>query len=114
MQAEYRTMMGVTPAQAALSSLEAGAHIIGTNCGNGFERMIDIVRQTREAAPDAPILVHANAGAPQHVNGQTVFPDTPQDMASMAPTLAQAGANVIGGCCGATPAHIRAIKKALA
>ncbi|NLE68167.1 MAG: methionine synthase [Lentisphaerae bacterium] len=112
-QGGYRTMMGVTPAEAARSALEAGAHVIGANCGNGMERMIEIVKEMRAAAPGAPILVHANAGLPRNVNGSDVFPETPGDMAGRIPALAAAGANIIGGCCGTTPAHIAAIRKAV-
>ena len=110
---EYRTMMGVSPADAAKALVEAGAHVIGTNCGNGMERMIEIVREMREAAPTTPILVHANAGLPKNVNGADIFPDTPADMAKLVPALVAAGANIIGGCCGTTPAHINAIRKAV-
>ena len=111
-QGEYRTMMGVSPTQAARELVEAGAHIIGTNCGNGMERMVEIVRELRAAAPTTPILVHANAGLPKNINGVDVFPETPADMAARVPALVAAGANIIGGCCGTTPAHITAIKKA--
>ncbi|PIE35575.1 methionine synthase [candidate division KSB3 bacterium] len=110
---KYRSMMGASPADATTSALEAGADIVGTNCGNGFERMIDIVKEIRAAAPDAPILVHANAGLPQIVDGKNVFPETPEQMAALVPALLEAGANIIGGCCGTTPAHIAAIKQAL-
>jgi len=75
--------------------------------------MIEIVRELRAAAPDTPILVHANAGAPHLVNGQNVYPETPADMAARVPALIAAGANIIGGCCGTTPAHISAIKKSI-
>jgi 5-methyltetrahydrofolate--homocysteine methyltransferase len=111
---EYRTMMGVSPTDAAKAALEAGAHIIGTNCGNGMERMIEIVREMRAAAPHAPILVHANAGLPKNIGGVDVFPETPEDMAARVPALVAAGANIIGGCCGTTPAHIAAIRAAVA
>ncbi len=110
---EYRTMMGALPKDVVPAVIEAGAHIIGTNCGNGFERMIDIIRQMREVEPDKPILVHANAGLPKNVNGVDIFPDTPDQMAALVPELIKAGANIIGGCCGTTPAHIRAIRKAI-
>lgn len=112
-QHEFRTMMGVTPAEAARHSLEAGAHIIGTNCGNGFEQMIDIVKEMRNAAPSPPILVHANAGLPRNVNGVVVFPETPEMMSALVQVIIEAGANIIGGCCGTTPAHITAIKNAI-
>ena len=110
---EYRTMMGVSPKDAAKAAIEAGAHIIGTNCGNGFERMIDIVREMRDVEPDKPILVHANAGLPKNINGVDIFPETPEQMAALVPDLIKAGANIIGGCCGTTPDHIRAIRKAV-
>ncbi len=111
LQQDYRTMMGVSPADMAQAILEAGADIIGTNCGNGSERMIDIVRELRTAAPVAPILVHANAGMPTNIDGKDVFPESPEKMASYVEELIQAGAGIIGGCCGTTPDHIRAIRK---
>ena len=111
--AGYRTMMGVSPTDAAKAAIEAGAHIIGTNCGNGFERMIDIVQEMRIVSSDIPILVHANAGLPELVDGNTIFPETPEQMAALVPTIIKAGANIIGGCCGTTPEHIRAIKEAV-
>ncbi len=109
----YNTMMGVTPAEAAKAAMEAGADIIGTNCGNGFKQMIDIVKEMRIVDPEIPILVHANAGLPQSVDGKDVFPETPEMMAALVPELVHAGANIIGGCCGTTPAHIKAIKEAI-
>ena len=112
-QGDYRTMMGVSPVEAARAAMEAGADIIGTNCGNGFERMIDIVKEIRTVSPDIPVLVHANAGLPQNIDGVDVFPDTPEQMASLVPDLVDAGANIIGGCCGTTPDHIRAIRQAV-
>ena len=110
---EYRTMMGVSPADAARASIEAGADIVGTNCGNGIERMVEIVREIKSAVPDAFVLVHANAGLPRIVDGMSVFPESPDDMALLVPGLIEAGANIIGGCCGTTPEHIAAIKSAL-
>ena len=65
----------------------------------------------KAAYPDALILVHANAGLPQNVDGKDVFPETPEMMADQVDAMIKAGANIIGGCCGTTPAHITAIKK---
>jgi 5-methyltetrahydrofolate--homocysteine methyltransferase len=110
-QGSYRTMMGLSPEDAVKASLEAGSDIVGTNCGNGFERMIEIVRCMKSAYPDALILVHANAGLPQNVDGKDIFPETPEMMADRVDAMIEAGANIIGGCCGTTPAHIAAIKK---
>ncbi len=110
---EYRTMMGVTPAEAARGALTAGADIVGSNCGNGFAGMVEIVRQMRGAIdPAVPILVHANAGLPRLVDGREVFPESPQSMAGRLPALIAAGANIVGGCCGTTPAHVAALKAA--
>ncbi len=112
-QGGYRTMMGVSPTAAAQAALAAGAHIIGANCGNGLAGMLPIVREMRAAAPGTPILVHANAGLPKNVNGVDVFPETPAEMAAQVPALVAAGANIIGGCCGTTPAHIAALRRAV-
>jgi 5-methyltetrahydrofolate--homocysteine methyltransferase len=111
---EYRTMMGVSPVEAAEAALQAGADVIGANCGNGMERMIEIVREMRQAFPEAPILVHANAGLPHNVDGVDIYPETPETMASFVPELVRAGANIVGGCCGTSPAHIQAVKAAVA
>jgi 5-methyltetrahydrofolate--homocysteine methyltransferase len=110
---DYRTLMGVSPAKMAVAVKEAGADIIGANCGNGFERMIDIVREIRTVDRSTPVLVHANAGKPYVKEGKTVFPETPEMMASRVGDLIKAGANIIGGCCGTTPAHIRALANAI-
>jgi len=108
---EYRTMMGISPAEAAIACVDAGADIIGTNCGNGLKNMINIVAQMREVAPDIPVLVHANAGLPEIRDGKTVYPETPEQMRELVPLIIKAGANIIGGCCGTTPEHIAVIKE---
>ncbi|MEG8945937.1 homocysteine S-methyltransferase family protein [Rosettibacter firmus] len=106
---EYRTMMGVSPTEMTIALKEAGVDIIGTNCGNGFDQMIEIVQEIRTVDNSIPILVHANAGKPIFKDGITVFPETPDFMASKVQLLIESGANIIGGCCGTTPAHISAI-----
>lgn len=110
---DYRTMMGVSPADMAKAMIAAGADIIGTNCGNGMERMAEIVREIRKTAPKAHIAVHANAGMPKNVNGMDVFPESPEMMAKNALAVVKAGAKLVGGCCGTTPDHIKAIREAL-
>lgn len=110
---DFRTMMGLSPEDAAVETVKAGADVIGTNCGNGIERMIDIVKAMRTVDKTTPILVHANAGLPQNIDGVDTFPDTPEDMARMCIGLVDAGANIIGGCCGSFPAHIKAMKEAI-
>jgi len=108
----FRTMMGVTPERAAEEAVAAGADIIGANCGNGIANMIEITREMHAAAPTTPILIHANAGLPVFEDGQTVFKETPEDMAARVVELIAAGANIIGGCCGTNPKHIAAMAKA--
>ncbi|GMU92787.1 MAG: hypothetical protein AMXMBFR4_18450 [Candidatus Hydrogenedentota bacterium] len=109
----YYTMMGVTPEQMATALVEAGADIIGTNCSQGPLPMVSIVREMRAAAPTVPILVHPNAGCPTHTDAGDIYPETPESMAACVHDLVSAGADIIGGCCGTTPAHIRAIARAV-
>jgi len=109
----YHTMMGVTPAEAAGAAVKAGAHIVGANCGQGMEQMVEIVKAMRVAVPGVPIMVQANAGLPKNVNGVDVFPEAPDATARWIPAVIEAGASIVGGCCGTTPEHIMAIGKAL-
>ncbi|HEY3369795.1 MAG TPA: homocysteine S-methyltransferase family protein [Prolixibacteraceae bacterium] len=103
---EYRTMMGISPTEMTAVLVEAGADVIGANCGNGIADMIGIVKEIRVANARIPILIHANAGLPHYDEGHTSFPESPDDMASRVKEIAAAGANIIGGCCGTTPDHI--------
>ena len=105
----FRTTMGVKPERAARAMVDAGADVVGANCGNGIADMIEITRQMRAATPKTPILIQANAGRPVVENEQTVFKETPAYMASRVQELVTAGANIIGGCCGTTPQHIAAL-----
>lgn len=108
---KFNTMMGVTPEQMVESVVNAGADVTGTNCGIGFKQMIEIVKEIRKVNTDKPLLVHANAGLPELKDNELVYPDTPGIMADLTPGLIDAGANIIGGCCGTTPEHIKAIKQ---
>lgn len=108
----YHTMMGVTPAEMTAEMVKAEADVIGANCGNGIINMIGIVKEIRKVNSVIPVLIHANAGAPEYRNGVTVFPESPDQMASSVKELIKAGANIIGGCCGTTPDHIRKIADA--
>jgi len=109
----YRTMMGVSPAEMVVALKEAGVHIVGANCSNGIEGMIEITEEIRAVDADIPVLIHANAGLPVLQGSCTVFPESPDMMAAFAPRLARAGANIIGGCCGTTPEHIRRLVEVL-
>lgn len=103
---DYRTMMGISPTEMTRVLVGEGAAVIGANCGNGITDMIGIVKEIRSVNTSIPVLIHANAGLPHYHDGQTVFPESPEDMASMVKEIAFAGANILGGCCGTTPVHI--------
>jgi len=104
----YASMMGVTPEAFAQQALAAGAHIVGANCGLGSEHMAAIIARIR-AETSAPIIAMPNAGMPLLKGGETIFPESPEDMADGAERLVGAGAAIVGGCCGTTPAHIAAM-----
>jgi len=108
---EFRSMMGIAPTDMVNTLIDAGAELIGANCGNGIADMIGIVEEIRKANPDIPVLVHANAGMPIYQDGETVFPETPNEMAELVPKIINAGANIIGGCCGTTPDHICKVRE---
>jgi 5-methyltetrahydrofolate--homocysteine methyltransferase len=107
-----QTVMGVTPGQAAEELTAAGADIVGCNCGAGIENYITVTRLLRKAT-DLPIWVKANAGMPELQDGKVVYKDTPDVFAAKVPRLIDAGANIVGGCCGTSPAHIEAIRRVL-
>lgn len=110
-EADGRTVTG-TDAQTAAIVLEAlGADIIGANCSVGPEQLLPVI-STLAANTTRPIIVQANAGMPELIQGKTVFPMGPAAIAKWTPQLIAAGASYIGGCCGTTPAHIKAIKEA--
>lgn len=110
----YRTMMGVSPEQMAEAMLEAGADILGANCSLGSEEMVTVIAALHGAAPDTPLIVHPNAGRPiQQDDGSVQYPETPSCMAANVEALIDAGASIIGGCCGTGPEHISAIRKAV-
>jgi 5-methyltetrahydrofolate--homocysteine methyltransferase len=108
------TMMGVTPERAAEALLEAGAAAVGGNCGNGPDELVPVLQRMRAAFPDAVLVAKANVGIPQLVGLAVHYETTPETMADFARTFRDAGANVIGACCGSTPPHLRAMAEALA
>jgi 5-methyltetrahydrofolate--homocysteine methyltransferase len=106
-----RTMWGESPADVARSLLGAGADIVGMNCGRGPDRAIVIIREMR-AVTDAPLIAYPNAGLPITRGGETTYELGPEAMAKDYPALLDAGCNVVGGCCGSGPGHIRLIAEA--
>ncbi|NLL83643.1 MAG: methionine synthase [Lentisphaerae bacterium] len=109
----YASMMGVRPEGFAAATLEAGAHVIGANCGLGPDHMLNIITALRQATPDTPLMAMPNAGMPVIENGVTVFKEEPEAMALKMRAIVEAGATIIGGCCGTTPAHIAAFRAIL-
>ncbi len=108
----YASMMGVTPEQFAERVMEAGAQLIGANCGTGPDHMIKIIARLR-AVTQAPLIAMPNAGMPELLHGETIFPESPDEMALKIGRLVEAGATIIGGCCGTTPEHIAAMARQL-
>jgi 5-methyltetrahydrofolate--homocysteine methyltransferase len=107
------TMMGVSPERAAEALLEAGAAAVGGNCGNGPEELVPVVERMRAAYPAAVLVAKANVGQPQLVGLTVEYATTPETMADFARRFRDAGATIIGACCGSTPPHLRAMAGAL-
>ena len=108
----FYTMMGTSVEQAVRDLTEAGADIIGSNCGNGIENMVKVAGEFRKHS-SKPLIIRSNAGNPQLVNGVSVFPESPEFMADHCAGLMKAGVKIIGGCCGTTPEYIAAFRKAV-
>jgi len=111
----FATMMGVTPDAAARFLVEHEVDVLALNCGTGVDTKsaAGIVAAYRAVDPSRPILAQPNAGQPELVDLRAVYRQTPEEMARGVPLLLAAGATMIGGCCGSTPAHIRAMRAAL-
>jgi 5-methyltetrahydrofolate--homocysteine methyltransferase len=108
-----RTLWGSTPADVARLLFDAGADIVGCNCGEGGPvRAAVIIREMREVT-SGPLAAYPNAGMPRIVDDRTVYDLSPQAMADGYPAILDAGANIVGACCGSTPEHIRLIAAAV-
>ena len=105
----FFTMMGVSVEQAIKGLVEAGADIVGSNCGNGIENMVRIASEF-SAQTDKPLLIQSNAGLPELKDGVAVYSESPEFMAEQCLKLIDCGVKIIGGCCGTTPEHIAAIR----
>lgn len=108
----FFTIMGNDVPTAAAGMVAAGADVIGSNCGSGIEQMIEVA-QAFAAASTRPLIFQPNAGMPHTEGLRTVYRETPEFMADRAGALIDAGATVIGGCCGTAPGHIRALRGVL-
>lgn len=108
-----RTMMGVTPEEALKTLRGWGAAAVGANCGNGTDELLAAIQRMQAAGPSVPLVAKSNAGMPELVNGKAVYRATPEVMAHYACDVYQAGARIIGACCGSSPDHIHAMSEAL-
>jgi 5-methyltetrahydrofolate--homocysteine methyltransferase len=111
---DVRTMMGISPEQAAEFMANHGCDVAGLNCGTGVDMKMaaNVVRRYR-AASGLPVMVQPNAGQPVLENMQVLYKETPDEMAAGLPALLVAGPRIVGGCCGSTPAHIRRFREIL-
>jgi 5-methyltetrahydrofolate--homocysteine methyltransferase len=111
-KAGLRTMWGVDVSTAAHRLTAAGADVIGANCGRGFDEMIAIMQEMRPLT-DKPIIAQSNAGIPDWVDGVSVYNETPEIIQPKAEKLLQLGVNILGGCCGTGPEHIKKMRAAV-
>lgn len=105
----FYTVMGVTVQQAAAGLHDAGADVIGSNCGNGIENMIKIAREFKQVTA-LHVIIQSNAGKPEIRGNTVIYPETPEFFAEKTRELIDDGVSIIGGCCGTTPEHIHAVK----
>jgi 5-methyltetrahydrofolate--homocysteine methyltransferase len=112
---EFRTMMGTGAAEAVQRALQAGATIVGANCGTdlSLDDYVELAGQLVAVAGTTPVIVQPNAGSPRTQDGEVVYDATREQMAETAKRLLAAGVRVVGGCCGTTPAHLEAMSAAI-
>jgi homocysteine S-methyltransferase len=108
-----RTVLGDDPAKVAKALHEAGADVIGVNCSGGPAQLLRLLKAMRQAVPNRRFSVMPNAGWPEQVGGRIMYPADPDYFGDYALSFRDAGASVVGGCCGTTPLHIAAMRKAL-
>jgi 5-methyltetrahydrofolate--homocysteine methyltransferase len=108
----FFTVMGVDIPTAVAGLLREGADVVGSNCGNGSETMVEVARGFKQCT-DRPVIIQSNAGLPENRAGQVVYPETPEIMARRVEQLIELGVAIVGGCCGTTPDHIRAFRRCL-
>jgi 5-methyltetrahydrofolate--homocysteine methyltransferase len=102
------TMMGVSVERAAAVLADAGADIVGANCGSGVDAMVEVAREFAQRTA-LPVAARPNAGLPERVGTEVRYLETPERFATAASALIAAGVAIVGGCCGTTPQHIRSL-----
>ena len=108
-----RTLLGDPPEKIAQGLAETGADVIGVNCSGGPAQIMRVIRRMQRVAPDAHYAAVPNAGWPEQVNGRIMYPATPDYFGEYALAFRQVGVTLVGGCCGTTPAHVAAMRRAL-
>ncbi len=110
----FRTMMGIEPERAAQFMEENGANIVALNCGTGMDMEHALAAVGRyKSASSLPVMVQPNAGKPKLINMKVIYDETPEQMVKGLMPLLEAGANIVGSCCGSTPEHTRAIRRVM-
>jgi 5-methyltetrahydrofolate--homocysteine methyltransferase len=110
----FRTMMGVDPERAAEFMEERGAHVVALNCGTGMDmpHATEAIERYK-AATALPVMAQPNAGQPKLINMKVIYDETPEQMVKGITPILDGGVNILGGCCGSTPDHIAAFRKAI-
>jgi homocysteine S-methyltransferase len=108
---ERLTFLGQTPGDVARTLAALPVQVIGANCGVGSSVLYDVLLLLREAAPDLPVAIQPNAGLPSRLGGRLIYLSSPTYMAEYAGRMLDAGARLVGGCCGTTPGHIQALRE---
>lgn len=112
---QFRTMMGASTREALATVIEAGADIVGANCGTDLSlaEYLALAVELKAVAGDVPVILQPNAGTPKNTDQGLKYDTTPAEMAEMARALRDTGISIIGGCCGTTPRHLAAMAAAL-
>jgi len=105
----FFTIMGCDAAAAVTGLIDSAADVIGSNCGNGIDKMVEIARVFRDTT-DHPLMIQSNAGLPDTAGGKVVYRETPEFMTERVEQLLEIGVAIVGGCCGTTPEHINAFR----
>lgn len=107
----FQTYGGADLKTSVKEMLNLGAEIIGANCGNGFNEMTTLAEKLKSMTKETFIMIKPSAGTPKRINDKLIYPDTPDSISKFVEKLVDLGINIIGGCCGTTPEHIKVIRE---